>query len=96
MKMRICELTELEGRSSHGPISALMFSSQSVSDGMLALDMVGVATTAGDNGAVNIYLDDDLRYRCQAMRRMFVYDNQIFTNKKDVRKWLSKALKEIE
>lgn len=46
------------------------------------------ATTAGDHGAVNVWVDDEGRYRSNFYRFMSTKDEQVFTSVKSLREWL--------
>ncbi len=54
-----------------------------------------VATAAGDNGAINIWTDDDGFIRCQSMRHCFTIDEQIFTKISEVRTWATEWIEKI-
>lgn len=45
-------------------------------------------TNAGSNGALNIWIDDDNNYRCESMKFKSVLESKIFSDVKDVSKWL--------
>lgn len=61
----------------------------SVSQAIRLLSTYRACTSAGDHGAVNVYRDDDLRFRCVFHRRCIELDQTIVTTKKDVRRWLA-------
>lgn len=52
-------------------------------------------TSAGDNGAINIWIDDKGKIRCEAMRWCNSVDNQIYDDLKPVKIWAKKWLLEI-
>lgn len=77
-----------------GPRDAEMFSSASAALKILRKGLA--ATTAGDNGAINVYRDDSNKYRCEMMRHMVSMDAQQFTTQAEVREWLRQWMLEIE
>jgi hypothetical protein len=54
------------------------------------------ATAAGDNGAINVWRDDDGNYRCEFQRFMSVKDSQIFRHLVSVESWLKEWLEKIK
>ena len=52
-------------------------------------------TAAGDRGAINIWLDNDNRFRCEAMRYLKCVDTQIYSDLNKVKAWAKKWLAEI-
>jgi len=52
-------------------------------------------TSAGDNGAINIWLDDDNHFRCNAMRYLKSVDMQTYSDIHKVKVWAKKWLSEI-
>lgn len=46
-------------------------------------------TSAGDNGAINIWKDDDGLFRCKAMRYRRTINEQKYRNISDVENWIS-------
>ena len=60
------------------------------------LDSGKAATAADENGALNVWKDDDGFFRCTAMRRMMTIDEQRFSNLKDAKQWARKWLEEIK
>ena len=52
-------------------------------------------TSAGDNGAINIWFDDKGKIRCEAMRWCKSVDSQIYDDLKTVKVWAKKWLSEI-
>lgn len=54
------------------------------------------ATAAGDTGAINVWVDDNRKYRCELMRFMKVHDSQTFNNLIDVKTWVRKTLPTIQ
>lgn len=54
-----------------------------------------VATTADDNGAINVWQDRESAYRCEAYRRMVTIDSRKFSNQRKVRAWIVKWQKKI-
>lgn len=59
------------------------------------LDKGMAFTSAGDNGAINIWKDDSGNIQCEAMRWLNSIDKQTFTNIKSVKVWADKWLHEI-
>lgn len=57
----------------------------------------GLAVTTGhDNGAINIWKDDNGNIRCEAMRHCQSLDKQIFKKMTDVRTWFDRWIKIIK
>ena len=52
-------------------------------------------TAAGDKGAINIWLDDDNHFRCEAMRFFNSVDKQTYSDINKVKLWAKKWLAEI-
>ena len=58
---------------------------------------LGMAVSAAsDNGAINMWDDAEGKYRCEAMRHMHTLEAKVFTNLKDVRRWVSEWLRKIQ
>lgn len=53
------------------------------------------ATTAKQNGAINIWLDDENKIRCEAMRHYKVFDQAKFNSVTAAAKWIRYSLKQI-
>lgn len=53
-------------------------------------------TAAGSNGAINIWLDEDMHFRCDAMRFMQSIDKQVYSDVNKVKRWAKKWLSEIK
>jgi hypothetical protein len=53
-------------------------------------------TTAGDNGAINIWKDDEGKIRCESYSFCKTLDSQIYSNISNVNNWAAKWLKEIK
>lgn len=53
-------------------------------------------TTAGDDGAINVWKDDEGNVRCERHRFLAVVDAQTFTKMKDAIKWTKEAISLIE
>jgi len=53
-------------------------------------------TAAGSNGAINIWLDDDMHFRCEAMKFMVTVDKQTYSDVSKVKAWAKKWLSEIK
>lgn len=53
------------------------------------------ATSAGDNGAINIWKDDEGFIRCESMRFMISLEKAAFEKMPDAVKWANKWLKKI-
>lgn len=53
------------------------------------------ATTAGDNGAINIWKDDKGRYRCAAMQWMRTVEQKDFRDIDQAIRWAAKWIKTI-
>lgn len=53
-------------------------------------------TAAGSNGAINIWLDDDNHFRCQAWRYMESMDKQTYSDVNNVKIWAKKWLSAIQ
>ncbi len=60
------------------------------------LDSGKAATAADENGALNVWKDDEGFFRCTAMRFCSTINEERFADFKDVEKWAKKWLKEIE
>lgn len=54
------------------------------------------ATTAGDNGAINVYRDDEGAIRCEAMRHLSSIDKKIYQDIEGAKAWSKKWLKKIK
>lgn len=52
-------------------------------------------TTAGDNGAINVWIDDKGFYRAELMVYCIVKDKVIFKTLKETRLWIKEALIKI-
>jgi len=52
-------------------------------------------TAAGDRGAINIWLDNDNHFRCEAMSYLQCVDTQIYNDLNMVKAWAKKWLAEI-
>jgi hypothetical protein len=57
-----------------------------------ALENYRCATAAGDDGAVNAYIDDKGQYRAHFCRHYAVLAEGIFTSKAALRRWLKEQL----
>lgn len=68
----------------------------SVSQIKKILDKNEAATTAGGNGAINIYKDDDGFLRGELMRHLRTIDKKIFNSMDELKKWATKWLIEIK
>ena len=55
-----------------------------------------VATSAGDNGAVNVWNDKNGKYRCESYQYRSVLDSRVFSSFGGVRSWLKEWLKKID
>lgn len=53
------------------------------------------ATSAGENGAFNVYKDDDGNIRCELMRYMVTIESKIYKRLSDAEKWVNKAFVRI-
>jgi uncharacterized protein YllA (UPF0747 family) len=54
------------------------------------------ASASGDNGAINLWYDDDGDLRGERMRFLITEDSQTFSTKKEARTWLKDALQKIQ
>jgi hypothetical protein len=54
------------------------------------------ATTARDNGALNIYKDENDKIRCESMKHFRSLDKQIFDDISDAKKWATKWIRKIK
>ena len=54
------------------------------------------ATAAGDTGAINVWVDDNRKYRCELTRYMVRCDSQTYTNLSDVKQWVRETLPAIQ
>jgi len=52
-------------------------------------------TSAGDKGAINIWLDNDNHFRCNAMRHLKSIDTQIYSDISKVKEWAKLWLSNI-
>jgi hypothetical protein len=59
---------------------------------LTALRKHRICSSAGDDGAVNVYRADDGTYRCSFCRFLGYVSNETFTTKAAVRKWLKEWL----
>ena len=53
------------------------------------------ATSAGDDGAINVWKDDNGKWQCEAMRYMVTQDSQTCDRVKDIEPWVRTWLKKI-
>lgn len=53
------------------------------------------ATTAGENGALSIWMDDDNHFRCEASKYLINVDKKIFSDIGMVKDWLRLWMKKI-
>lgn len=53
-------------------------------------------TSADTNGAINIWLDDDMHFRCNAMRNRKSVDKQVYSDVSKAKAWAKKWLSEIK
>lgn len=53
------------------------------------------ATTAGDNGAMNVYKDNDGNIRCEIMRYMRTIEEKVFTTTEQAVEWVDEWLPKI-
>lgn len=68
----------------------------SVNEAIDILKLGLVATTAADNGAINVYKNDEGFYHCEAMRNCASFSKEEFSNLTNVRMWLKKYISEIK
>lgn len=54
------------------------------------------ATTAGDNGAINIWKDDKGRWRGEVMRFMVKIESRTFKTQAAIAPWFNKWFKKIQ
>ncbi len=54
------------------------------------------ATTAGSNGAINVWTDDDWAIRCEVQRYQRTLESKTYTNVKSAIKWVDKWLPKIK
>lgn len=62
--------------------------------GLLSRDVA--ITSADDNGALNIWIDDKGVYRCKSMRYGFILDKKETLDIEEVIQWAEKWIKEIQ
>ena len=62
---------------------------------LAALRKHRICSSAGDDGAVNVYRADDGTYRCSFCRYMAYISNETFSTKAAVRKWLKEWLPKL-
>ena len=60
------------------------------------LDSGLAATASGSNGAINIWIDRDLRYRCEAYRYNVTVDSKCYTSIKFAKEWAKTWLNKIK
>lgn len=53
-------------------------------------------TAAADNGAINVWVDDSGKYRCEAQRYCVSVDSQEFNRLMDVAAWVREWLGRIQ
>ncbi len=87
------QLVGLDGTDGKAQEAGMFFS---VSGAFRVLRQGLAATTAADNGAINVYVDDANKYRCEVMRYMVSIDARQFTTQEQVRGWLTKWLPKIQ
>ncbi len=52
-------------------------------------------TAAGNNGAINVWIDDEGKFRCESMRFMVSLEEQTYSDRQSVRYWIAKWLVQI-
>lgn len=87
------QLTDLPGTDGSPRDCALV---RSVSGVRNALAKGIAVTVAGDNGAINIWKDDEGKYRCERMRFMVIQDSQVFVRAGDIGVWFKAAYAAIQ
>lgn len=60
------------------------------------LEKAKAITTADSNGAINIWIDDDGKIRCNAMRHLSTIDYKITKSRTAARQWLIKWIEKIK
>ena len=65
---------------------------QTISGCQTVLRQFKAATAAGDKGAINVWVDDDGRYRVAFCRRLIVVNTRNFATLAEVRVWLKKFM----
>jgi len=54
------------------------------------------ATAADDNGALNVWADNDGKYRVEAQRHYSTLDSRIYSTQLQLRRWLKRWLRVIK
>jgi len=72
------------------------YSAHGVNDFVRILRKGKAATTAGPNGAINVWLNDKGEYECAAMRFKATVSSGTFRTQSALRLWLRAWLREIE
>ena len=85
-------LTGLEGRSEK-KINAIFFKNIL---GVGKLNKDTAVTSAFSNGSINIWIDDEGKFRCESMRYQYSLDKKIYDDIEDVKLWTKYWLKKIK
>lgn len=54
------------------------------------------ATSADYNGAINVYIDDNGKYRCEAMKNLSSVEKQVYNTIDEAEAWSKKWLRKIK
>ena len=86
------EFVELPDREGSIQLSGFF---HSVTEGLRLLKKDSAATAAAENGAINLWIDDNKKYRGERMRYCITEDTYIGT-RKGLKLWLESAYKAIQ
>lgn len=89
-----CELAGLPGRK--GKTEACLIKEASAARIRRIIESGRACTSAGDNGAVNIWRTDKGALRGEAMRRLRSLERAAFTDYHAAAEWLTEWLEKIE
>ncbi len=79
-----------------GKLKGPSFVKQDITAFKKALDKARVCSTASDEGAITVWIDDDGYYRCDMSRYLRSIVCQRFSTFSEVSKWLRRYLPQIE
>ena len=91
--MEMAELRGLPGTDGK-PREAIFV--RSMSGVRKALARAGAATAAGDNGAINIWQDDEGQYRGELQRYMRTMDSMVVTRQADIKPYFDRWYEAIQ
>ena len=87
-------LVGLEGKKEQNTEYLFFESEEEIQDILFVKNKA--ATTADNNGAINIWVDDEGYIRCESMRYLSSLEKKKYSRISDVKKWAKKWLEEIK